>query len=85
LKLATISLAAAALTASAVAIAGPSVPLGSPLGISLGSALGAVLGAPLGGVVALGFVPSDLNIAMLVLTAASLGAGITIVRRKQKR
>jgi len=72
---------------SGAALAGPTVPLGvslgSPLGISLGTALGAVLGSALGS--PLGQVLSVNGGGLLTVAAASLVAGILIVRRKKRR
>lgn len=79
--------ASAALTANA-ALAGPFTALGTSLGQglgltalggSLGTTLAFVLGAPLGGVLPLG------SIGLLTVSAASLVAGIYIVKRRKPR
>jgi hypothetical protein len=68
-----------ALVVGNVAIAGPTVPLGTPLGASLGTALGFVLGGvPLGAVLPIA------SAGMLLVAAVSLVIGVHIVRRKHK-
>jgi hypothetical protein len=62
-----------------VALAGPTVPLGTSLGVSLGGVLGAVLGSPLGSVLPIA------GGGLLIVAAVSLVLGIRIVRRKQNR
>ena len=67
-----------AVSITSVAMAGPTVPLGTPMGGPLGVTLGEVLGFSLG---------SALPIAsggLLIVAAASLMIGIAIVRRKKK-
>jgi hypothetical protein len=78
-----------ALVASAanVALAGPTVPLGTALGRGLGLELGGALGATLGFVLGTPF-GSALPIAsvgLLGVSALSLAVGIYIVKRKKQR
>ena len=81
--------AALAASAANVALAGPTVPLGTGLGNGLGLTLGDALGGPLGAT--LGFflgtpVGSLLPIASVTLlgvSALSLAIGIYIVKRKK--
>jgi hypothetical protein len=64
-----------ALAMANVALAGPTVPLGTSLGVRLGAALGSRLGSVLP--IASG--------ALLLVAALSLVLGIYIVRRKRNR
>ena len=84
----TVLAAAVSLAFANVATAGPStVPLGATLGSRLGVGLGDVLGRPLGEVLGLqlGQVLPVASGGLMLVAAASLVAGIVIVRRKLKR
>ena len=79
--------AALAVSAANVALAGPTVPLGTALGRGLGLNLGGPLGATLGFVLGTPF-GSALPIAsvgLLGVSALSLAVGIYIVKRKKQR
>ena len=75
----------AALAASAVnvALAGPTVPLGTGLGLNLGDPLGATLGFVLGS--AFGSVLPIASVGLLGVSALSLAIGIYIVKHKKHR
>jgi len=68
-----------ALAMTNLALAGPTVPLGTPLGQPLGIALGAVLGNALGSILPIA------SGGLLTVAALSLVVGIYIVRRKRIR
>jgi predicted MFS family arabinose efflux permease len=74
-----IALGASTLVMAQTTVAGGVVPPVVPLGVSLGTALGSVLGTPLG--IAL---PMSID-GLLIVAAASLVAGIWIVKRKRAR
>jgi hypothetical protein len=71
--------AASGFAMASLALAGPTVPLGTPLGRSLGVGLGAGLGSRLG------FVLPIAGGGLLIVAALSLVLGIYIVRRKRNR
>jgi len=62
-----------------LALAGPTVPLGTPLGTTLGLVLGSALGERLGGVLPIA------SGGLLLVATLSLIFGIYIVRRKRNR
>jgi hypothetical protein len=64
-----------ALAMTNVALAGPTVPLGTPLGVGLGAVLGNVLG----------FALPIASGGLLTVAALSLALGIYMVRRKRIR
>jgi len=68
-----------ALAMTTLALAGPTVPLGTPLGGTLGIGLGAVLGNALGSILPIA------SGGLLTVAALSLVLGIYIVRRKRSR
>jgi hypothetical protein len=76
--------AAFAASAANVALAGPTVPLGTGLGNGLGLTLGDALGGTLGFVLGspLGSLPVA-SVALLGVSALSLAIGIYIVKRKK--
>jgi hypothetical protein len=77
--------AALAASAANVALAGPTVPLGTALGNGLGLTLGDPLGATLGFLLGspLGAVLPIASVALLGVSALSLAIGIYIVKRKK--
>jgi hypothetical protein len=79
--------AALAASAANVALAGPTVPLGTALGNGLGLTLGDPLGATLGFLLGspLGAVLPIASVALLGVSAVSLAIGIYIVKRKNHR
>ena len=79
MSLVKLIVAASALAMANLALAGPTVPLGTPLGRSLGIGLGAVLGNRLGSVLPIA------GGGLLIVAALSLVLGIYIVRRKRNR
>ena len=70
-----------------VALAGPTVPLGTALGRGLGLTLGGPLGATLGFFLGspLGSVLPIASVGLLGVSALSLAVGIYIVKRKKQR
>jgi hypothetical protein len=79
--------AALAASAANVALAGPTVPLGTALGRGLGLTLGGPLGAALGFVLGTPFgsaLPIT-SVGLLSVSAVSLAVGIYIVKRKKHR
>jgi hypothetical protein len=78
--------AALAASAANVALAGPTVPLGTGLGQGLGLTLGGTLGDTLGF-----FLGSPLgsilpaSVGLLSVSALSLAVGIYIIKRKKQR
>lgn len=80
-------IAALAASAANMALAGPTVPLGTALGQGLGVTLGGVLGATLGFVLGspLGSVLPIASAGLLTVSALSLAFGIYIVKRKKHR
>jgi hypothetical protein len=79
--------AAFAVAAANVALAGPTVPLGTALGRGLGLNLGGSLGATLGFVLGspLGSVLPIASVGLLSVSALSLAVGIYIVKHKKQR
>jgi hypothetical protein len=79
--------AALAASAANVALAGPTVPLGTALGNGLGLTLGDPLGATLGFLLGspLGAVLPIASVALLGVSALSLAIGSYIVKRKNHR
>ena len=75
--------AASAASAANVALAGPTVPLGTALGRGLGLTLGGPLGATLGFL--LGSPLPIASVGLLSVCALSLAVGIYIVKRKKHR
>lgn len=77
--------AALAASAANVALAGPTVPLGTALGRGLGLNLGDPLGATLGFLLGsqLGSALPIASVALLGVSALSLAIGIHIVKRKK--
>lgn len=77
--------AALATSAANLALAGPTVPLGTSLGRGLGLTLGDPLGATLGFLLGspLGSVLPLASVALLGVSALSLAVGIYIVKRKK--
>jgi len=76
-----------AASAANVALAGPTVPLGTALGRGLGLTLGGPLGATLGFFLGspLGSVLPLASVGLLGVSALSLAVGIYIVKRKKQR
>jgi hypothetical protein len=79
--------AAFAVSAANVALAGPTVPLGTALGRGLGLTLGGPLGATLGFVLGspLGSVRPIASVGLMGVSALSLAIGIYIVKHKKQR
>lgn len=78
--------AALAVSATNLALAGPTVPLGTTLGRGLGLTLGGPLGATLGFLLGspLGSVLPIASVTLLGVSALSLAVGIYIVKRKKR-
>jgi hypothetical protein len=85
LNAAKLMVAVLATSATSLALAGPTVALGTTLGRGLGLTLGDALGATLGFVLGspLGSVLPVASVSLLSVCALSLAVGIYIVKRKK--